>query len=72
MKWLIHRAYHYTLDMGGELAADTEGATAIEYALIAVFIGVALIVSMQSLGNTLVNNFSAVTNAENNANTTAA
>ena len=72
MKWLIHRAYHYALDMGGELAADTEGATAIEYALIAVFIGVALIVSMQSLGNTLVNNFSAVTNAENNANTTAA
>ena len=72
MKLLIHRAYHFALDMGGELAADTEGATAIEYALIAVFIGVALIVSMQSLGNTLVNNFSAVTNAENNANTTAA
>ena len=54
------------------LARDTEGATAIEYALIAVFIGITLIVSMQALGNALVNNFSVVTNAENNANTTAA
>ena len=72
MKLLIHRAYHYALEMGGELAADTEGATAIEYALIAVFIGVALIVSMQSLGNALTINFSVVANAENTANTTAA
>ena len=55
-----------------KLLRDSEGATAIEYALIAVFIGVALIVSMQSLGNTLVNNFSLVSNAENNANATAA
>ena len=54
------------------LARDTEGATAIEYALIAVFIGIALIVSMQSLGNALTNNFNLLTNAENNANTTAA
>ena len=54
------------------LAHDTEAATAIEYALIAVFIGVALIVSMQSLGNALSNNFSIVANAENNANATAA
>lgn len=53
------------------LAQDTEGATAIEYALIAVFIGVALIVSMQSLGNALSNNFALVANAENNANATA-
>jgi pilus assembly protein Flp/PilA len=54
-----------------KMARDTEGATAIEYALIAVFIGIALIVSMQSLGNALTNNFNALTNAENNANTTA-
>lgn len=54
------------------LAKDTEGATAIEYALIAVFIGITLIVSMQALGNALVNNFSMVSNAENNANSTAA
>ena len=53
------------------LARDVEGATAIEYALIAVFIGISLIVAMQSLGNSLVNNFSAVSNAENTANNTA-
>ena len=53
------------------LAHDSEGATAIEYALIAVFIGIALIVSMQSLGNALSNNFSSISNAENNVNNTA-
>jgi Flp pilus assembly pilin Flp len=60
------------LDLASDLACDTEGATAIEYALIAVFIGIALIVSMQSLGNALSNNFSMVANAENNATATAA
>lgn len=54
-----------------KLLADETAATAIEYGLIAVFIGVALIVSMQALGNSLVNNFSLVSNAENNANNTA-
>ncbi len=55
-----------------ELARDSEGATAIEYGLIAVFIGITLIVSMQSLGNALVNSYTSVTNAENGANNTAA
>ena len=51
---------------------DQSGATAIEYGLIAALIAVAAIAAMGSLGNTLSNNFSAVSNAETNANSTAA
>lgn len=39
---------------------NEEGATAIEYGLIAALIAVAAIVAMGSLGNTLSNTFSAV------------
>ena len=52
--------------------ADQAGATAIEYGLIAALIAVAAIAAMGSLGNQLANNYNAVANAENNANTTAA
>ncbi|MEW4468243.1 Flp family type IVb pilin [Parasphingorhabdus sp. JC815] len=39
---------------------NEEGATAIEYGLIAALIAVAAIVAMGSLGNTLSNTFSQV------------
>lgn len=55
-----------------QIIADQSGATAIEYGLIAALIAVAAIAAMGGLGNQLSNNFSAVSNAENNANTTAA
>ena len=55
-----------------QIIADDSGATAIEYGLIAALIAVAAIVAMGSLGNQLSNNFSAVSNVQNNANTTAA
>ncbi len=42
---------------------DESGATAIEYGLIAALIAVAAIIAMQSLGISLVNTFSTVTNA---------
>ena len=54
-----------------QIIADKSGATAIEYGLIAALIAVAAIVAMGSLGNQLSNNFSFVSNAENNANNTA-
>ena len=42
------------------LARDEQGATAIEYGLIAALIAVAAITAMQSLGNNLSATFSAV------------
>lgn len=43
-----------------KLFKNEEGATAIEYGLIAALIAVAAIVAMGSLGNTLENVFNAV------------
>jgi pilus assembly protein Flp/PilA len=40
---------------------DESGATAIEYGLIAALIGVAIIVSAQTLGTQLSNTFATVT-----------
>lgn len=42
------------------LAQDNEGATAIEYGLIAALIAVAAISAMQGLGNQLQNTFGTV------------
>ncbi len=39
---------------------DTAGATAIEYSLIAAFIGMAIIVALQAIGVELVDVFGAV------------
>ena len=50
---------------------NSEGATAIEYGFIAALIAVAAIAAMGSLGNSLSNNFFAVSNAKSNANNTA-
>ena len=43
-----------------KLARDEQGATAIEYGLIAALIAVAAIAAMGSLGNTLSDTFSEV------------
>ena len=43
-----------------KLARDEQGATAIEYGLIAALIAVAAITAMQSLGNSLTETFSGV------------
>ncbi|WP_284125179.1 Flp family type IVb pilin [Parerythrobacter aestuarii] len=42
------------------LVKDNEGATAIEYGLIAALIAVAAITAMQGLGNQLTNTFTNV------------
>ena len=46
-----------------KLFQDEQGATAIEYGLIAALIAVAAITAMGSLGNTLSNTFDNVSNA---------
>jgi pilus assembly protein Flp/PilA len=43
-----------------KLARDEQGATAIEYGLIAALIAVAAITAMQTLGNTLQETFTEV------------
>ncbi|WP_226016912.1 Flp family type IVb pilin [Novosphingobium sp. FKTRR1] len=50
-----------------DLLANEDGATAIEYGLIAALIAVAAITAMASLGNSLSNTFSLVSNDMNNA-----
>lgn len=46
------------------LLKDSEGATAIEYGLMAALISVAAIGAMGSVGNSLVNTFNYVSNQE--------
>jgi pilus assembly protein Flp/PilA len=52
-----------------KLFKNEEGATAIEYGLIAALIAVAAIVAMGSLGNNLTNTFNGVSSELNDANT---
>jgi pilus assembly protein Flp/PilA len=47
---------------------NEDGATAIEYGLIAALIAVAAIVAMQSLGGNLTNTFNKVNNSLKTAN----
>lgn len=47
-----------------ELCADTSGATAIEYGLMAALISVAAISAMGALGNSLSNTYTYVANQE--------
>ncbi len=49
--------------------ADEQGATAIEYGLIAALIAVAAITAMQSLGEELSTTFSTVSSEMGDANT---
>ena len=50
-----------------KLLRDEQGATAIEYGLIAALIAVAAITAMQSLGNELSTTFSTVSSTLENA-----
>jgi pilus assembly protein Flp/PilA len=50
---------------------NEDGATAIEYGLIAALIAVAAIVAMQSLGGNLKNTFNKVNDSLSTANTAA-
>lgn len=50
-----------------DVLADNQGATAIEYGLIAALIAVAAITAMGSLGNALSNTFNLVSNDMKNA-----
>ncbi|MDE2561397.1 MAG: Flp family type IVb pilin [Sphingomonadales bacterium] len=50
-----------------ELMKDAEGATAIEYGLIAALIAVAATVAMGALGNSVKNTFNSVSGTMNNA-----
>ncbi|KPF55602.1 pilus assembly protein Flp/PilA [Novosphingobium capsulatum] len=50
-----------------DLFRNEEGATAIEYGLIAALIAVAAITAMGALGNSLGNTFNLVSNDMNNA-----
>ena len=52
-----------------KLLRDEQGATAIEYGLIAALIAVAAITAMQSLGNELEQTFSTVSNELSASNT---
>ena len=54
-----------------KLLGDESGATAIEYGLIAAFLGVAVITAMQGLGNSLTNTYNTVGGKMNSANATA-
>ncbi|WP_427969662.1 Flp family type IVb pilin [Altererythrobacter sp.] len=53
------------------LLRDESGATAIEYALIAVLIAIAAIAGFQSLGNELLTTFSSVSSKMNDVNSRA-
>ena len=55
-----------------KLARDEQGATAIEYGLIAALIAVAAITAMQSLGNSLDDTFSGVAGTLNSNQAPAA
>ena len=52
-----------------KLLRDEQGATAIEYGLIAALIAVAAITAMQSLGSELNTTFNTVSTELSNANT---
>ena len=52
-----------------KLLRDEQGATAIEYGLIAALIAVAAITAMQSLGNSLNTTFNTVSTELNTATT---
>jgi len=52
-----------------KLARDEQGATAIEYGLIAALIAVAAITAMQALGNSLDETFTGVSNCLDDSDT---
>ena len=50
-----------------EFAADESGATGIEYALLAMLVGIAIITSVTALGSSLKSIFEMVTSEVNSA-----
>ena len=54
-----------------QLLADESGATAIEYALIAVLISIAFIIAASAIGLDLTNTFSGIASVLNDANAKA-
>jgi pilus assembly protein Flp/PilA len=65
---------HFRVEQENEMKSivkvwkDEEGATAIEYGLIAALIAVAAIVAMNNLGKNLTNTFNKVNNSLKTAN----
>jgi len=57
-----------TMKFFNKLLRDEQGATAIEYGLIAALIAVAAITAMQGLGNSLNDTFTTVSSELNTAN----
>ena len=55
-------------NLASKLLKDESGATAIEYGLIAAFVGVVLVAALQFLGTQLTSTFSNVGNQLKSAN----
>ncbi len=66
----LHFYVELEIDMKfiAKVLKDEEGATAIEYGLIAALIAVAAIVAMNNLGKNLTNTFNKVNNSLKTAN----
>ena len=55
-------------NLASKLLKDESGATAIEYGLIAAFVGVVLVAALQFLGTQLTSTFSGIGNTLKSAN----
>ena len=62
---------HKLLRLARHLAINEEGATAIEYGLLAALIGTALITSMSAFGGQLKTTFNTTSSAMSSANAAA-
>jgi len=69
MLGLITKAQSTWMSLKHKFASDEEGATAIEYGLIAAGIAVAIIAAVFAIGDELCNFFTAVQTKLNNAYT---
>ena len=59
------------LRLARQIVVDEEGATAIEYGLLAALLGTALITSLNALGGQLKTTFSTTSSAMSSANAAA-
>ena len=67
----MHNGTHAARRFIGKLVRNQEGATAIEYGLMAALIGTALITSMNGMGNSLKGTFNTTSSAMSSANAAA-
>jgi pilus assembly protein Flp/PilA len=58
---------HFAMTLIRKILNDQEGATAIEYGLIAALVATGAIIAMGALGNSLSNTFTQVSTKLNNA-----